>query len=280
MPGRLSRSEVAVMFTEIANTVQVAGEHFAIRPGQPVVPHDVPESRNYVIDLTPVVHAAIQFPLQIIELIEGPHQAVLIAAAGEGLPLHVNEILTNAVEQPTLPLASPEKFVTVAVIGVAIAIIAVVSTIAIAAFSYGRRRVVAAVLRDRRATTAPDQVERISFHTILGIVNTYDRGSAVAWIAQELLLASAVDSLETKLSRIGRHGRGALESSPLGRLPHQVFERGGIPANLHLRRAVDNHFKRAFALIRVAAAGNRCSPLQRLSRRGSRQHSDAQHPYP
>lgn len=56
------------------------------------------------------------------------------------------------------------------------------------------------------AAATPNQIERVTFRTAGGVGNPYHGDSAISRIADQLLLAPAVDSLKTEIRRVHRHG--------------------------------------------------------------------------
>jgi hypothetical protein len=134
-----------------------------------------------------------------------------------------------------------------------------------------RRRAEAAVVTNGRsalgvvtAAAAPQNIEGVSFRPVITVFNSHDSGSAVARIANQLLLSAAVKAREPKFGRIRRHRRGALEPPPLRGLAGEVPQVGAVAADFDFHGSVDHHFDGTFALIRTTASRNICPALEAL----------------
>jgi hypothetical protein len=69
---------------------------------------------------------------------------------------------------------------------------------------------------------SPRQVERVSFRAA-GRIADPDHGTpAVSRIANQFLLAAAVDPVKPEVDWIRRHGSGAFKPAPLRRLPREI----------------------------------------------------------
>ena len=102
--------------------------------------------------------------------------------------------------------------------------------------------------------SAPDEVEGIAFGAALGIFNADDGDAAVAWIADQLLPAAAIDAGEAETGRVARQRSAALEAAPLRGTAGDISDDSLVAADLDLGGSVNHHFNGALAAIRAAAA--------------------------
>ena len=107
---------------EFPQTAQVIGQDVAVISGQPVVPDHPIHGRDYLIELAFIIAPSRQLALQLIQLLPGSLQAILVGAEWESLGLNVLQILPHSLEETLPPFVAAEPFIAVPMIGVIIAI--------------------------------------------------------------------------------------------------------------------------------------------------------------
>jgi len=124
-------------------------------------------------------------------------------------------------------------------------------------------RAQASLGRESTALSLPKDIEGVALRTVVGIVNAHYYCAAPARVAYQLLGAAAIDTLESKIHRIGRHRRRAFEAAKLRGLAEQIAEGRTVTADFHLGRSVDDDFDSASAF-GTAATGKICSSFHGL----------------
>jgi hypothetical protein len=114
-----------------------------------------------------------------------------------------------------------------------------------------------ALLSDRISSPAfPEEIERISFGSALGIFDANHGHPAVSRIAKQFLPAPPVNSGKTEVAHICRHWPVALKPPPLRRLPGDVAQNSAIPTYFDFGYAIHDNFDRAFTSLGIAANPN------------------------
>jgi len=108
----------------------------------------------------------------------------------------------------------------------------------------------------------------------------YGGAAIISRIARQSLPAAAIHSGKPEVHGIGGHGSGTFEPAPLRGLPGQISQSSCISPNLDLSRAIHHHFRRAFAVTRIAATYARGPASLRMCERGRKcQRSNQQRAY-
>src|SRR5579883_96655 len=267
-----------MMLAEVAHSIQVIAQDIPVARRQPVIAQNPSQRIHHVVEFAFVVITASHLVLQLIQLLQGASQPVLIAAEREAHGTHVFNILPDVLKEPLPPLIAPVETLALAVIGL-LAIpapvgVAVPTPVSVAtpipvsvAVPVPIAVKIAIPIWPAWIEAAPQQIELVSVCPALGVFNADHRGSTAARIANQLLPPPAVDTAKAEVGRIRRQWRRALKAAPLRKLATEIAQHCVVAANLHLGRPVYNYLDRA-PPAGPAPADDARSALHRLCRRG------------
>ena len=218
-----------------------------------------------------------KFVLQFVQFLECPRQTVLIGSERESHGAYMFDVLANVLEEALAPIVAAVEVVTVAMVGIEVAIpvlvaATILNTIAILIAATVE---VAVSIRTPWECAAPHQVEFVLVGAALWILDSYNYRPAAAGIANQLLAAPTVDALKSEISGIRRDRPGAFEPAPLGRLAAEIPQDSVVATDLDFCNTVDHYFDGAFALTGSAAAADVGSALEGLSAQRADQCSNS-----
>jgi hypothetical protein len=114
-------------------------------------------------------------------------------------------------------------------------------------------------------SASPQKIERITFAASLRILDTNDSDSPIGLrIPEKFHPSTAVDPLESEISRIARQRARTFKTNPTRRLPSERANTPRLAAHLDFGCRVNADFNRALSFVAAVARHSR-SPRRKLS---------------
>jgi hypothetical protein len=256
---KLANAIVAGMRAEFLQTTQIVVKNVAIPRRQPVVGYYFAEWYNDIIQLAPIEASLILHVLELIQLLPGPRNSVLIAAR-EGGGLHMVQILPDSNEQMHAPVTTLKRILAVAMKWT-IAVNARTSIIPWSVALPINAAVIPTTLdRRRRRRTPPRDIERVARRAAIGIVDANNGRAPIARLTKQLLTTSPVDPHKAEIAGIRWQRSGAFKPTPLRRGTTKIPKIGGIAMNFNFGWPVHYHLNGAFPPVWRAASDTRQPP--------------------
>jgi hypothetical protein len=237
-----------VTFAEIAQPVEIVGQHVPVTRRHAVVAHYFPEGTHDIVKFTLVIAASGQFVLKFIEFAKSLANAILIAPAPKGLCLYVVEVFADTLKYSSAPIIAAK---TASIIMPSVAV-----TINIAPRFATPRQIIAAA--------GPRNAEPVFACATLLVLDADNGHTALPRIAHQVLAAATVHRLEPKIGRVGRQYTDAFKLSPLWRPATQVSQQTVRAANFNLRLTVHQNSDRARTFAAVSSTAYDCVLLKSL----------------